>query len=213
MMHGLTGEPNSTLQYLGARYLCEKGFTVLRLAMYSVGDHYRSLFDCTLDTHVSDFEDVIRWLRKKSQQKLFAIGHSYGGLTVLASKAQLDGAVLWDPTHGLVFQQEDDDFVEKTVGEFRIGLTGTGYVIPETIVRYNENLGDNSTWAAAKEYPIKFIAAGDGALKKYVQAYYDVATQPKEFCVIEGAQHNFLDSDDVTHKLYEETVGWLDHYS
>src|SRR5262245_48601395 len=94
MMHGRPGSGNELLQYLGARYLYEKGFSSLRLFMNDFEPNTRNLLDCTLDTHVGDFDVVIKYLRTQKVPKVFALGHSYGGITVLTAQEKLDAIVL-----------------------------------------------------------------------------------------------------------------------
>ena len=131
MMHGRPGSGNELLQYLGAHYLYEKGITTLRLSMYDFGSDYRNLLDCILDTHIADFDTVVRYLRESNVEKVFAAGHSYGGLTILGSKAKLDGAILWDPTHGLAWHDpvfDSPDYPEKIFENIVVGVGGSGYI-------------------------------------------------------------------------------------
>jgi len=210
MMHGLTGSPKSVLQYLGSRYLHEQGFSTLCLAMYDVGESYRTIFDCDINVHIRDFEEVVAHLQKSGVKKIFGVGHSYGGLTILGSKAKVSGAVLWDPTHGLAFEHDNSDkFPHVTYGPYRIDTSGKGYVYPEAIAKYNESLGDNSLWAEGKGYPIKFIAAGGGVLKDSIKKYLEIADEPKSYIEIEGASHDFTDTDAIITQLFVETAGWF----
>lgn len=213
MMHGRPGSGNALLQYLGARYLYDQGISTLRLLMYGFDPDTRNLLDCTLDTHVSDFEAVIANLRQQGVQQLFAIGHSYGGLTILKSTTKLEGAVLWDPSHGLWWTEDRsaryaDTYPEKIVGDFVIGTAGHGWVYPAKSLRYDKQLGDTSAWAA-KEYPIKIITAGKGALTDLGMRYYKAANQPKSQVVIKNAGHGFDESDSVMLELFKETENWL----
>jgi pimeloyl-ACP methyl ester carboxylesterase len=214
MMHGLGGKPNSLIQYLGARYLHENGFSTLRLAMYDTLPQTRNLIDCTLMTHITDFETVVSYLRDKGVDCIFAEGHSYGGATILGSQAMLEGAVLWDPTHGNYWAEKRYEkyaaqFPEKLVGDIYIGLSGAGYLIPKAIEDYDRGVGDTAQWATGKGYPLKIIAAGSGAMADLGQKYIDVADEPKQCIVIEGAGHNFDDSDEVMMQLLSETESWF----
>lgn len=113
IMHGRPGAGNDLLPYLAARYLYEKGISSLRLFMYDFLPKTRNLLDCTLETHVADFDVVIAELRRRQAEKIFGVGHSFGGLTILRSDSKLNGAVLWDPTHGSVWAEQpasDENF-------------------------------------------------------------------------------------------------------
>lgn len=213
MMHGRPGSGNALLQYLGARYLSERGMATLRLFMYDFEAKTRNLMDCTLQTHVDDFEAVVAELREKKVNKVFAIGHSYGGLTILKSEAKLDGAVLWDPSHGLWWAENRDSqlanrYPEVIVDKYVIGIAGTGWVYPVAAQVYDKQLGDTSSWAA-KTYPLKLISAGKGELVDLGERYYQVAQKPKSHVVITGADHGFEESDGIMLELFEETYDWF----
>lgn len=214
MMHGRPGSANELLQYLGARCIKEHGFTTLRLSMYHFGEGYRSILDCTLETHIDDFEYVVRFLRNKGVKQVFALGHSYGGITILGSKVHLDGAILWDPSHGLAWYNNNPDFIsedypEKTYENIVIGTGGHGYIHSKEQENYDKSLGDNSGWAKDKGYPMKFILAGAGPLASLARKYYDVASEPKSVVEITDAHHQFEDSDKVVEQLFTETVDGL----
>ncbi|HUC96587.1 MAG TPA: alpha/beta fold hydrolase [Candidatus Saccharimonadales bacterium] len=216
MVHGRPGSGNELLPYLAARFLYEKGYSSLRLFMYDFEPNTRNLLDCTLDTHVDDFDAVISELRKRKIPKIFAVGHSYGGITILRSRAKLDGAVLWDPTHGLVFREPHDEnkkYPEKTIGNMVIGTAGPGYINGSVAAnKLDEQMGDTTRWAADKGYPLKIIAAGKGVMTHLGKKYFEAADEPKEYVVIDEAHHQFEDSDAVVFRLFEETLGWIDKY-
>lgn len=219
MMHGRPGSANEVLQYLGARFFNERGIATLRLSMYDFGLDYRSILDCTIETHIEDFEDVIDYLRTEGAGQVFALGHSYGGMTILGSQAKLEGAVLWDPSHGLAYFNgnpdfESDDYPEETYGNIVVGTGGHGSISSKEQADYDKALGDNSDWAKDKGYPLKFILAGAGPLAQLAEKYYKAASEPKAVVNIEDAHHQFLDSDEVTEKLFTETVEWIEaHHS
>lgn len=213
MMHGRPGNGNELLQHLAARYLSQQGIATLRLWMYDFGLDTRSIMDCTLQTHVNDFAVVVNELRRQGVNKLFAIGHSYGGLTILKSHCQLDGAVLWDPSHGLAWAKDremdvTDIYPEVIIDKYVIGIGGEGWVYPLAAFQSDRHLGDTST-LADKKYPLKIISAGKGILRDLGERYYQAANQPKSHVVIEEAHHRFEDSDEVMLELYKETADWL----
>ena len=214
MVHGLPGEGNELLQFLGARYLYEHGLSSLRLYLYSYDDGTRDLVDCTVQTHAYDFDTVVTYLRAKKVSKIFAEGHSYGGLTILRSKSKLDGAVLWDPSHGLAFRDPrvinyyENNRIEET-DTLKLFLNGPGYIEPKAIAKEQDEFGDNSEEAAHKGYPLKIISAGDGVMTELHERYIDVADARKEHTVIKGAHHPFEDSDEIQAELFEQTATWF----
>lgn len=218
MMHGRPGSANELLQYLGAHYISEHDITTLRISMYDFGNQYRSLLECTLDTHINDFEDVVQYLRDKGMNSIFALGHSYGGITILGSQAKLEGAILWDPSHGLAWYNDNPefdsiDFPEKRLGNIIVGTGGYGYIHSVEQDDYDKKLGDTTNFVNEKNYPMKFILASAGPLAKYAKRYYEEASEPKALVEIEEAHHQFEDSDEVTEKLFSETVDWVKKFS
>lgn len=216
MMHGLPGSNNELLQYLGARHVSEQNITTLRISMYDFGEQYRSILECTLETHIADFEDVVRYLQEQGATQIFASGHSYGGITILGSGVALAGAVLWDPSHGLAWQDpifDSPNFPTKEYGDIIVGTGGYGYISSKRHHEYKKALGDTTDWARGKNYPMKFIIAGGGPLSKYNKKYFEVADNPKELVVLDDAHHQFEDSDEVTEKLFTETVEFIKKYS
>jgi pimeloyl-ACP methyl ester carboxylesterase len=213
IIHGRPGSGNELLTYLAARYLYEEGIASLRVFMYDFEPHTRNLLDCTLETNAQDLDTVVGELKKLNVPKIYAIGHSYGGMAILKAKAKLDGAVLWDPTHGSYWiehkDEVDDNFPEKILGDILVGTGGYGYVNSVKDEEYDQSIGDTTDWAAHKGYPLKVISAGLGAMTHLGKSYVEVADEPKEHLVINEAHHQFEDSDVVVFELLSETAEWL----
>jgi len=216
IMHGRPGTGNELLPYLAARYLHERGIASIRLFMYDFEPKTRNLLDCTLQTFADDFDEVVRQLRDRAVPKLFAIGHSYGGITILKAQAKLDGAVLWDPTHGSYWlehaNEKDENFPEITVGDLVIGTGGYGYISSAKAAEYDKQMGDTTGWAAHKGYPLMVISAGKGAMVHLGRKYVAAADEPKRHLIIEKAHHQLEDSDKVMLELFEETADWLQKF-
>jgi pimeloyl-ACP methyl ester carboxylesterase len=211
MMHGRPGYGNETQQYLGARYLYEQGLSSLRLWMYDWRPGTRDLVDCTLDTHAADFETVVNYLRQQGAKIVFATGHSYGGATILKSGARLDGAVLWDPTHGSYWTEHPaGDYASAMHVSGRvIDTNGAGCVLSEAAVTYDQSVGDTTNWAAGKGYPLLVLSAGKGAMTHLGKQYIDAADEPKKQVVIAQAHHQLDDSDEVMLELFGQTADWF----
>ncbi len=213
IMHGRPGTGNELLPYLAARYLFEQGIASLRLFMYDFEPNTRNLLDSSLETNAHDFDVVVEQLRKRNVPKIYGIGHSYGGITILKARARLDCAVLWDPTHGSYWsehlEEDDKDYPETIAGEIVVGTAGDGYIDSVTAREYDKHLGDTTAWAAHKGYPLKVISAGKGAMAHLGKRYIAVADEPKQHVVIEDAHHPLDDSDEVVLELFQETASWL----
>lgn len=210
IMHGFPGSAKNLLSYLGSRYLAMHGFTTLALSMYDVGDDYRNAYDASLNMHVSDFHQVVSYLHSKNVAKICAVGHSFGGLTIIKSDVAIDAAVLWDPSHGLAWQNGDvKHHWDMKNDEVVISTQGRGSMRPARLQHELEQLGDTSPWAAHISYPTKIITGDKSVIYPFVPKYMDYLAGKKHLTVIEGASHSFDEQDHVTQKLFAETLDWL----
>lgn len=201
-VHGLTGDPNEHQFYNGARYLENQGFSTFRYYLYDS----RPLRQATLKTHATDFDKVVAYFRKRTKRKIFAVGHSYGGATVLLSKRKdLDGAVLWEPSYKAGKALNPLLKYDKRLKAYRLewyveSLLGKRMVDVDLATPW-EDLGKDVT------FPLKVITAGKGALRKSAR-YAKNAQGRSDAEVIAGASHCF-DEDGAEEKLFASTVKWL----
>jgi len=101
MVHGLTGNMQEYQHKAGAVFFAVQGFDVFRFDLYGEEDGARRLRDCTLPTHAADLQDVLA-AKAAGYKKIFLIGHSYGGPTIMLAQPQQATAIsLWDPSFDL----------------------------------------------------------------------------------------------------------------
>jgi pimeloyl-ACP methyl ester carboxylesterase len=216
LLHGLPSSSNSHLPFFTAKLLPEHGIATLRVNLYDEEPGTRDMVDCLLQTHADDLDTIVRYVRDQGAPSIMAAGHSYGGLTILRSTEKLDGAVLWDPSHFKCSQEfdhkrEETRHVVLPKEKAIVYLSGMGRVeaLPMVDERLQyQDLPENEL--AQKEYPLLFIAAGNGDLKPYVQKYYDAAHEPKKQVIIKNASHSLNDSDEILFELLEETAAWFE---
>lgn len=203
-VHGLTGDPNEHQFYNGARYLETQGFSSFRYYVYDS----RPLIKATLKTHAADFDKVVAYFRRRTNQKVFAVGHSYGGATILiAPNKDLDGAVLWDPSYKSrkMALLKSMSTYEPKLNAYRLRwyvdyLLGKPMVDVDAAVRWDE-LGKDVT------FPLKVITAGKGALKAS-KKYAANARGKSAAEVVPGATHCF-EEEGTAEKLFAVTMKWL----
>jgi len=195
--------------YNGARAAEKEGFSSLRFNLYDFSDDARKLHNCTLKTHAHDLDVVIDYLREKSAKKIFVVGHSYGGPTILLSKKKkFDGVVLWDPSHKDSFEEEThyikeiDSYLLKWHAEVRIG---------KEMYREAEDL-DWDALIPNIHVPVKIVAAGESELIPGCKKYLKQANDPKDLTIIKGASHIFHE-DGKAEQLFKETFSWFKKYS
>ena len=215
LLHGLPGSNRGILSFLGAKLLAEAGISTLRINLYDEGPDTRDMVDCLLQTHADDFDTIVDYVREKGTPKIMAAGHSYGGLTILRSKAKLDSAVLWDPSHFKCSREYDDERYKQRHLLLEdeglvVFLEGRGYLDPLPMVKEREKyMNVPAEELAKKNYPILFIAAGKSNLPPYIREYYEVARDPKKMIVIDDASHSFEDTDEILFKVFSETIDWF----
>lgn len=212
LVHGFTGHRNEPLHYNGSRFLEQAGFATYRFNQYGSEADARKLLECTVETHVADLDLVIGHFRRLSDRPISVIGHSLGGLTIMASKERdFDAVVLWDPT-----LPERGNFAERPDSYAWVEPLGVWLVKDGISVLVSDEMG--ASWQAVPpgaitglECPVKLVAAGDHTLVEACQRYYEAANEPRSLSVVEGADHEFLNRE-TQQQLFHETVDWLERY-
>lgn len=205
-VHGLTGFLDEHQFFNAASFFTKHGFACFRFNLYDGAKDARKLEECTLETHASDLDRVIKYFRKGGVKKIFVVGHSYGGKTVLASKDKdFNGVVLWDPSHRSSGLFDKAEYIKELdvyllSWAYRV-LIGKKMVADEKESKTEEKISEIKV-------PIKIICAGKGVLIKGGKWYYQRANQPKNFSVIKKATHCFGE-EGVEKKLFEETLSWI----
>lgn len=213
LIHGLACDNRGLLPFLLARSLHEHGFATLRINMYDRADGTRDMVDCTMETHAEDFSRIVAYVRKQHSPQVFAVGHSYGGLTILSSDAELDGAVLLEPSHFKCSMELDEslDSKRKEITQKVVAYeNGAGYIDPLPMVherKFKATLTEETL--AQKTYPLLFIAAENCALLPYIEKYHQVANQPKKLYIAKGASHDLTDTDEIMLNVFQQTLTWL----
>lgn len=219
LVHGLACDNHGLLPFLMARTLWENGFSSLRVNLYDNEEDTRDMIDCTMDIHAQDFDTIVEYVRSKKAPAILAVGHSYGGLTILSGNAALDAAVLLEPSH---FKCSFEYDLERRKGRHHLMEEeqmvvyegGSGVIDPLRMVEERKNKMDTlEVELAAKPYPIHFIAAGDCPLVPYIKKYFTAANSPKRLTVIPGASHALTDSDEIMLTVFSETLQWLTRYA
>ncbi|HUS26678.1 MAG TPA: alpha/beta hydrolase [Nevskiaceae bacterium] len=218
LVHGLRGSNMGVLPFMGAKFLSQQGFATLRVNLYDFDTDTRNLVDCTLQTHADDFDTIVRYIRRKKAPTVLAAGHSYGGLTILRSTAQLDGAVLWDPTHlqCIALSDAQEHPQSQIIKSANAAISFNGYGRLDSLPMRKErqqyqNLEDAKL--TNKEYPLLFIAAGKGILLPYIKQYFAAAQEPKKLVVVKNASHSLCDTDDILFETFDQAARWLKKYS
>lgn len=210
LIHGLTGFMDEHLFYNGARYFYNQGISSLRFNLYDWQQDARKLTDCTIRTHAEDLNVVIEYLKQNGAKSIHAMGHSYGGPTILlANHNQLKSIVLWDPAYGDIFNDTDPAIYVKELNAYRIRW-GTDILIGSDMRQEAKDVDWNNL-TANTTVPLKIIGAGRGELGEGGKVYVGKTKGPKELFIIENATHGFSE-EGVAEELFAESMSWVKKY-
>lgn len=208
-VHGLGGHRNEHIHFNASNFFRKHGFSTFRFDLYSYGKKARAMSDCTIALHGKDLNTVTDFFRKKFKT-IDVIGHSLGGLTILASQtSKFDAIVFWDPAHTKYeWRHGELDFkYDKKLDKYIINW-GTELLMGKQMFKELVHGKDSSQSIKKIHKPIKIISAGKGVLMKTNRDYFKHANFPKEFVEIKNADHNF-NTEGTEEKLFKETLNFL----
>lgn len=207
-VHGLTGHKNEHQFYNAAKYFATKGFVVFRFDLYSGEKGGRKLDDCTIDTHINDLNNVIKYFITK-YQVIYLVGHSLGGPVILqANLKPITKIVLWDPSVNLAKEDEDEQwyYFNKKINAY-IANWGTSFLLNKKLVE-EWNSFDYQQWFKNCNIPLKVICAGQSTLKNTWKKIIKNFKPINKLSIIKGASHTF-DEAGVEEILFKETLVWF----
>lgn len=209
-VHGFTGHKDEHIFFNGARNLEEQGFSSFRFNLYHWEKDSRKLEECTLSLHGEDLDTVVKYFRKKGVKRIFVVGHSFGGLTVLLSKDQdFDGIALWDSSINPA-EINSAKFIKELDKYYLEGDDSYGFTIGKDMFEENKALKPFELIKIVNA-PIKIIVAGAGALIEGGKKYFQLSKEPKAFAIIPKATHNF-NEDGTEERLFKETYAWFNKF-
>jgi dienelactone hydrolase len=207
-VHGITGSRKEHQFYGAARFFPQRGYATYRFNLYSRDNKGRVLSDIDVRTQSGDLDTVIAHFKGK-YEKIFAIGHSLGGPTIMG--ADLDpvkAIVLWDPsltpdtTPGKKFYRYDE-CLKKYIIRWQFEYNITAEMIEQW--KNAESLVNNLT------KPTRIIFAGNYSIKATWKNKLAEIPALHDDITIEGASHSF-DEEGTQEKLYEATIGWIERF-
>lgn len=204
-VHGLTGNKNEHLFYNAAKFFPKRGFNVFRFDLYSGEKQGRSLISCSLETHADDLSTVIRYF-KNSFEKIFLVGHSLGGPSILFSDiTPVDSIVLWDPSFDILSRIKKYLRINKKTKKYTLNW-GIEYTLSAKMINSWKKIDDRMLKLFSK--PTKIICAGQCWLYKIWQQKIPAVKVENEFLVVKNAGHCF-DEEGTEEILFKETLKWF----
>lgn len=210
-VHGFTGYKNEHQFFNGARFFEKKEMSTFRFDLYSWKNDARKLEECTLSLHGQDLDTVAEYFRNKGIKKIFVVGHSFGGVSVLLSKKKnFDAAVLWDSS-GNKDVRLKAKYIKEIDKYYCQDDTAYGFTISREMYEENNNKLVPSELIKAMNVPIKVIVAGAGIMVDEGMELFKKANEPKAVAVIPNATHCF-DENGAEENLFQETYNWFKEF-
>lgn len=210
--HGMAGSPNSYVHMMARDYFNERGYDVYRMAFYWDEPGYRILHECTLDIHGQDLNAVLDHVRG-AHQKIYACGHSYGGLTLVFANPRVDALSFWDSSY-----QPWDRFWSKSA--IPTGDGETYHLRWEYLITVGAPMMDEAKdltrdkvrmMAEKIKTPSQIMVAENSWLINDTSMLYDDLVCNKERQVISKAGHTFVEGKTV-YDLLDKTYAWFERF-
>jgi alpha-beta hydrolase superfamily lysophospholipase len=212
IVHGLTGNMHEYALKRAADYLSAQ-HDVYRLNLYDGEAGGRLLVDCTVQTHADDLNTVLAQFGG-AYEKIFLIGHSYGGPTImLARPAKITAVSLWDPSFDLrniqsVFSAQ---YLEKD--GYYVANWGTSYLIGKAMYEEAGRLDAEACSQLARDFghPVQVIHAGDGFFINRPLSYHSFGNKLNRREVVAGTVHCFHEGNTCD-ELLAKTGEWFSQF-
>lgn len=209
-VHGLGGHQNEHIFYNAARFFPAKGYDTFRFDLYGPESGRRKFTEATVSLHAFDTNEVVRYFAKK-YKKIYLVGHSLGGPTILRANPKANAIVLWDPSREVKGILEGDDIhYEKCLDQY-VANWEIDIIIGRPMKEESDSFPTIAEMIKDVQIPIKIIIAYQ-TVRKYGKhgrdLYYKNANEPKALYEVKGADHNF-NQEGKEEELFRETLSWF----
>ena len=195
---------------LGSWFFRNLGYTYCRINLYDWRPGARSLMTSDLRQHSYDVDTVAAYLKKKGYSKIFAIGHSFGGLTLLQSKTAAFTAIsLWDLSSFITYPPAKR--FRKDGNSGAIYMSGAyELLMSKKFIKGITDFPNELELISAIKTPTQICyAAGKSAmLIESSKQYYQHIQAKKELVKIPNASHSFTE-EGKSELLFTKTADWF----
>ncbi|MBL8638204.1 MAG: alpha/beta fold hydrolase [Alphaproteobacteria bacterium] len=209
IVHGLTGYMNEYALKRAADYF-EETYDVYRFNLYDGQDSGRDLIDCTIQTHADDLNTVLSHFGS-TYEKIFLIGHSYGGPSIMmANPSGISAVSLWDPSFDLRLIQEMFKSAYTPCGDMYMVNWGTTYLIGKAMYEEAGQLDESACIELSKKFlsPVQVISAGDGFFVQQPLSWHSFGDPNNIREFIAGTVHCFYEGNTCD-ELLKKTQDWF----
>lgn len=196
-----------------AAFFVDHGYDVIRFNFCDAREKARNILECTLETFVADFHQVLD-KHRGIYEGLYLAGHSYGGLIIMiANPKGVAAASLWDPSYNMADHSWADGLTEELPGDRLLIRWGGAYVSSQKMwddekvisKAYCRSLSETA------QFPIQVIHAGRGLLHTYGESWHTYCPRPADYYLIENAGHFFEQLDSVP-VLLDKCSAWYGRF-
>lgn len=211
-VHGLASTELWPSMLLGSWYLRNRGFAYCRINLYHWKPGARSLMTSDLRQHSRDTDTVARYLRKRGHSKLFAVGHSFGGLTLLQAQTSAFRAVsLWDISSFIThpaerFRKDRKSGATYLPGSFELSISKR---FQDGMINFPNELDLIAKFRVPTQ--ICYAAGKDAMLVESSKRYFSYLDAPKELVAVPHASHSFTE-EGVAKPLFRRTARWFEKH-
>lgn len=210
MSHGMMGDPFEHQFMTARRFFNAQGYDVVRFAYYAPSKDARKFVDCTLSLHAMDLKVVCDNFRNL-YDKIYLIGHSFGGLVMLRANPCAVAASFWDssftPYRGFV--KYEGVPIEGT--PYYTLNWGVNILIGPAMIEEIKNLSEQDSMNLARDFaaPSQVVLAENSVDNPNRVGLFHALTGDKEMVEIKGADHRFTRGNTVD-LLLEATLSWFE---
>jgi pimeloyl-ACP methyl ester carboxylesterase len=208
-VHGFTGHKDEHIFFNGAKFFNQHGYDAFRFDLYSGEEGARHFRDTSISLHGKDITAVLEHF-KPSYEKIYLVGHSYGGTSLLCTDASLASALIfWDASYITEKDSETDLAYNPSLDAYLL-KDRVDYLVGKKFVEDLKHFPDCGELAARIHVPVKFITAGkEGGNDSAGQKFFAHANEPKALANIPTADHCFNGFEEED-KLFQETLEWVE---
>jgi pimeloyl-ACP methyl ester carboxylesterase len=160
--------------------------------------------------HAKDADTVARYLKRKRFGPIYAVGHSFGGLTLLASDNDTFRAMsLWDCSSFISYPPNMWFRKDATSGAFY--FKGSFELLLSSRFRRGiQRFPDELSLAAKVQIPTQlcYAAGPEGMLIESSKRYFEHLACSRSLEAIPGASHSFTE-EGVGEVLFRKTLKWF----
>ena len=209
-VHGLASTELWPTMLLGSWYFRKLGYAYCRINLYDWRPGARSLMTSDLLQHSLDVDTVAAVLQKKGFSKILAVGHSFGGLTLLQSNTAAFKAIsLWDISSFISHPPKKRFKTVRSSGA--IYLPGACELLMSDKFRQGMVNFPNELELISKiKIPtqICYAAGKNAVLIESSKRYFKNLQTKKELVAIPNASHSFTE-EGKSEQLFKKTDRWF----